>query len=553
MDTGQAWRGRLAAACSAHAALTDCRSVSLSLMTPVFPDIDYQPLDLLLAAHRRAHGDKPALVDVDNGMRYSFAELADTVDAAAEQLVAQGVRPGTRVLLLADNSVEKIVLWLAVWRAAAVVCPLDVAFVGAAAAARMLAAIDPVAVLCQAGADVGYLPANLVPRVIRVCRGAIDGRHIDLTRAPTQRGDLPPGAGLADIAAMCCTSGTTGMPKVIVYDHAAYWINGLSGIEFLELVESDRMLEFRSFNWYSAQILSLMPFLQTGLTLHVARRFSRSRFASWITQHAITVCAGLPAVVNLLLIDPPETTAPAFASLTRMTSSTGPLSGTQWQRFEDTYRVPLLNLYGSSETGWLAGNRLQERVLGTVGRRASYIDLRIVDADGQVCPPGLQGHVVAEGAKLALGRLQPDGTLDPIRGRPFFTRDMAVEDEQGYIRIGGRSDDLIMRGGIKMMPQEIEDVLLGHPGVLDAAVMGIPDAIYGQEVVCVIVPRANRPFDIAALLVYGAARLPHEKTPKQVFVVDAIPRSERGKILRDRLKPLWWSATQRTGMDDSEA
>lgn len=521
-------------------------------MKPGFPPIDYRPLDLLLREHRRARGDKTALVDVDSGVRYSFARLADTVESAAAQLVRLGVSPGQRVLLLADNSVEKIVLWLAVWRAAAVVCPLDVAFVGAVAADTLLTTIDPVVVLCQAGADVGYLPARLAARVVRACHGPSDGEHLDLSRAPSREDVLPLGAGLAEVAAMCCTSGTTGMPKVIVYDHAAYWINGLSSIDFLSLADDDRMLEFRSFNWYSAQILSLMPFLQTGLTLHVARRFSLRRFPSWITLHEITVCAGLPAVVNLLLIAPPAQALPVFPSLRRMTSSTGPLSSTQWQRFEAAYGVPLLNLYGSSETGWLAGNRIASRVIGTVGQRATHIDLRIVDADGRTCPPGVQGHVVARGAKLALGRLLADGTLDPIRGRPFFTRDMAVEDEEGGIRISGRSDDLIMRGGVKMLPQEIEDLLLAHAGVLDAAVMGIPHEIYGQEVVCVVVPRADLPFDTRALLAYAAARLPHEKAPKQVFLVEAIPRSERGKMLRDRLQALWWSATRRAALDDTQ-
>ena len=105
---------------------------------------------------------------------------------------------------------------------------------------------------------------------------------------------------------MFCTSGTTAKPKIVIYDHAAYWLNGLDTLEFLGLTADDRTLEYRSFGWNSAQVLSLLPFLQKGLTMHIAKRFSHSRFFDWISDNGITFAAGVPTVLNMLLNTPVE-------------------------------------------------------------------------------------------------------------------------------------------------------------------------------------------------------------------------------------------------------
>lgn len=518
------------------------------------PALPFTPLDRLLASHSQRFGAKPAIVDVDTAARIGFDALAGTVDAIAARLVALGVPRGGRVMLVGDNGLDKLLMWLGAWRIGAVVCPVDLTFIGAAATAPLLAAIDPVLLLCSQDTVAGALPEPWRSRVVLWGRDDLpDPQGIDLARilatADPSAAALPAAPGPDDLAAMCCTSGTTGLPKVIVYDHAAYWYNGLSGVDFLNLSADDRWLEFRSFNWYSAQILSLLPFLQTGMTLHVARRFSRSRFAQWIAANQVTGCAAVPAVINILLAEGHGPAANDLRSLRIMTSSTGPLSPVQWERFEARFGVPLMNLYGSSETGWVAGNRPGRHAIGTVGQRALHADVSIVDTDGTACGPGQEGQIVASGIQLAIGQWSMDGRLLPIRGGPYRTRDVAVEDDAGFLRIVGRSDDLIIRGGVKMLPQEIEDVLLSYPGVIDAAAMGRPDAIFGQEVVGFVVPSAtapfgSAPFDPDALLAYAAARLPNEKTPKEIIMVDALPRSDRGKLLRDRLKALWWTATQ---------
>jgi acyl-coenzyme A synthetase/AMP-(fatty) acid ligase len=477
----------------------------------------------------------------------AFGELADAADAIAGKLRAHGLAPGTRVLLAGANGIDKLLLWIAAWRLGAVVCPLDPAFSGADIVRSVAAILRPALVLAPAGADAAAFAGH---RVLRHGRwgGAAAPGELALATGPAPA-DLPD-TGPGDLASVCCTSGTSGEPKLLLYDHDCYWRNGLDTIDTIGLTAADRLLEYRSFDWYSAQILSLMPCLIAGLTLCVAPRFSRRGLPGWLRREKITVCVGVPAVINILLEAP--LAPPALAGVRAMTCSSAPLARPQWERFEALYGVGILNMYGSSEAGWMCANRAGARKVGTVGLPVRRIAFDVVDADGTSCPPGQPGQVVVDGAKLALGLLRADGGVAPIRGAPFAMRDAAVRDSEGFVRILGRTDDLIIRGGVKIVPQEIEEALLAHPDVAEAAALGVPDPVYGEEPACFVVPHAHHAIDAAALLAWCAGRLPREKQPKTVSIVDALPRNARGKLVRDALRRRWWSA-RTTGADEDQA
>jgi acyl-CoA synthetase (AMP-forming)/AMP-acid ligase II len=192
-----------------------------------------------------------------------------------------------------------------------------------------------------------------------------------------------------------------------------------------------------------------------------------------------------------------------------------------------------------SEAGWLAGNRHYKSKMGTVGLAALHQELEILDAEGRPCPPNVEGEVTAGGPHCAIGYLRDDGTIAPIRGRRIKSGDLASMDDDGFIRVSGRSKDLIIRGGINIAPLEIDAVLLRLPGVLDAAAVGVPDSIYGEEVVCYVVLRPGSNLNADAVIEHCRASLPLPKVPKQVIIVADLPKSDRGKILRDKLKDDW--------------
>jgi acyl-CoA synthetase (AMP-forming)/AMP-acid ligase II len=507
------------------------------------PEIPYQPIADLLAQYRRRDPDKLAIVDLDQATSITFGGLECAVTDIAAALKRRGVAKGTCVLLLSDENLEKLLIWLAIWRLGAVVAPLNIEL-NATFIADLATAIGPVLTLVHKELDGNALLAGrpFVRFGAYMPNAAQSDPEDDVFGAMprgTRPASLPERNEAADIAGIFCTSGTTSRPKIVVYDHCAYWLNGLSTLECVGLTADDRTLEYRSFGWNSAQVLSLMPFLEKGLTMHIARRFSHSRFFEWIKTYGITFAAGVPTVLNMLLNTPLGFTAKDVPTLRLMTCSTAPLTLEQWVRFEEMYGVKLLQMYGMSEAGWMCGNRHYRSRMGTVGLPALHQELEIVDREGKPCPPNVEGEVTAGGPHCAIGYLLDDGTIEPIRGQRIKSGDLAIMDEDGFIRVSGRTKDLIIRGGVNIAPREIDEMLLEHPGVLDAAAVGVPDPIYGEEVVCYVVPRPGSSLSEAAVIAHCRARLPAPKVPKQVMIVSELPKSDRGKVLRDKLKQDW--------------
>ncbi len=501
-------------------------------------DIPYQPIADLLTRYRDRDPDKTAIVDLDQDSQVTFGELSSLANDIGQRLKQLGIAKGDRVFVLSDECLEKLLIWLGVWRIGAVICPLNIEL-NSQHLADLARLIAPRLILCHKDLDCSAIADGT--RTIRFgsWKGAGDpdpgdAFFVSLPSA-TDPSDLPERNQPSDVACIFCTSGTTSRPKVVVYDHAAYWLNGLSTLDMLGLTEDDRTLEYRSFGWNSAQVLSLMPFLETGLTLHISRRFSHSRFFEWIRKYGITFSAGVPTVVNMLLNKPLGYAADDIPTLRLMTCSTAPLSPEQWENFETMYGIRLLQLYGMSEAGWICGNRHYKWKRGTVGLPAKHQEFAIVDAEGNVCPPGVEGEVTVGGPQTALGTLRDDGSLEPVRGRRIASGDLAVRDEDEFITVTGRKKDLIIRGGVNISPIEVDNVLLASDLVYEGAAVGVPDPIYGEEVVCVVVPKRA---DVTAeqIAEYCRNHLPHAKQPKRVYLVESLPKSDRGKVLRNKLR-----------------
>jgi acyl-CoA synthetase (AMP-forming)/AMP-acid ligase II len=191
-----------------------------------------------------------------------------------------------------------------------------------------------------------------------------------------------------------------------------------------------------------------------------------------------------------------------------------------------------------SEAGWVCGNRTYKNKIGTVGVPALHQEFVIVDADGKPVAVGVEGEITAGGPHTAIGYLRDDGTIEPIRPARIKTGDLGILDEEGFVRVSGRSKDIIIRGGVNIAPQEIDEIMLKHPGILDVAAVGVPDKIYGEEVVCYVAPK-DPGLTEASVLQHARQYLPPAKVPKQVLIVPELPKSDRGKVLRDKLREDW--------------
>ncbi len=515
-------------------------------MTGPFGDhqlkIPFEPVADLLAKYARRDPGKTAIVDLESGTSITFGALERAAVDVAAYLKSKGLKKGSRVLVLADEYLEKLVIWMGVWRIGAVMCPFNLE-INEKQMVSLTAALKPELILYHKDIDVAAMIGDAPAPKVRFGAWSPDGAKDpqDELFAALPKGDaaaLPERNNADDTACIFCTSGTTARPKIVIYNHAAYWMNGLDTLEFLGLTEHDRTLEYRSFGWNSAQVLTLMPFLQKGLTVHMAKRFSHSRFFEWIQQHGITFSAGVPTVLNILLNKPIGYTAKDIPTLRLMSCSTAPLTAQQWTQFEEMYGVTLLQMYGMSETGWVCGNRHYAKKMGTVGLPALHQELVIADPQGQECAPGVEGEITVGGPQMAIGYLNDDGSIDPLYGKRIKTGDLGIKDAEGFVRVTGRTKDLIIRGGVNIAPLEIDEILIRHPGVAEAAAVGVPDKIYGEEVVCFVVAK-DKALTEALVLAHCSKFLPPAKTPKQVLLVTDLPKSDRGKVLRDKLRDDW--------------
>ena len=508
----------------------------------------------LLARHAGAHPEKTAIVDLDGGKEIDFAGLHEAVERIALWLERAGVGRGDKVVLLADERIEKLLVFLAAWRIGAIACPFHVEMTVEHLRA-IVTYIDPRIVLWDADLDGEEIVGGLGYRSVRFSSwpdGDSEPGELFAAVAAMEGGGLPRGTNFAaDTACIFSTSGTTDRPKCVEWDHLGLWLCGLSSIDFTGLTGDDRLLEYRTFSWLSPQILALMPFLQTGLTLHMARRFSHGRFFDWIEDNRITVAIGVPTVINMLLNRPVEIERGRIDSLRLMTSSSAPLSPDRWRRFEEIYGITLLQFYGASEGGWLCGNRHDNRKVGTVGQPAAHIEFAILDPAGGPCPHGVEGEIAIRGPQTAVAAIAPSGEyrdMRPTRLDDWLrTGDIGVADEDGFVTVTGRVKDLIIRGGVNIAPLEIDGVLMRLPGIEEAAAVGVPDPIYGEEIVAFVVARSGASVRPESVISGCARHLPDFKLPKSVFVVDRLPKSNRGKIRREALKTLW---QERVGSSD---
>tara|TARA_Y100001936_G_scaffold254114_1_gene325123 strand:- start:12332 stop:13918 length:1587 start_codon:yes stop_codon:yes gene_type:complete len=511
-------------------------------------DLPFESTRGLLKKWTDRDAEKAAIVDLDQeSKKITWGQLAIEADRVALFLKEKGIRPGDKVALLSDENIEKLIVWIGVWRYGAAICPLNVEM-NEIHLVEIIEGIDPALTFWHADLNAHTITAALkMPSVRFAGWDKEKSVETDPDELFSILAEYETGAGqnidsensAEDLSCIFCTSGTTSKPKSVVYNHMAYWLNGLNTLDMLGLTADDRTLEYRSFGWNSAQILSLMPWLQTGLTMHIAQRFSRSRFFNWIRDHGITFAAGVPTVVNMLLNEPPPESDRDLPSLRLMTCSTAPLSPDQWKLFESMYGVTLLQLYGMSEAGWICGNRHYRRQMGTVGPPAKHQEFKILDPDGRICPSNTEGEITIGGPQTCIGTISPEGKFEDLSNTRIHTGDLGSTDGDGFVTVTGRTKDLIIRGGVNIAPLEIDNVLLRNPKVREAAAVGVPDQIYGEEIVVYLSLKRGESLSEEEVKSWCSDSLPDFKMPNQIFFMEDLPKSDRGKVRREDLKDIW--------------
>jgi long-chain acyl-CoA synthetase len=351
-----------------------------------------------------------------------------------------------------------------------------------------------------------------------------------------------------DDAVILFTSGTSAQPKGVVLNFREYLLNIDPVADGFGITADDRVYDFRPFSWASAQLLGALATVNRGATLILAEKFSASRFFQHVRDHGVTIAAGNPTTINILLNGEGTAHRDNLPKLRFVTSSSAPLMLEEWKRFEQRFGIPIAQGCGASEASWIAAIPGEQRRLGTVGRPFPYHDLAIVDANGRRLPPGEIGYVEVGGfADHPYRYLAEDGGVKiHSRGR-IRTGDLGCLDADGFLTLTGREKELIIRGGAKISPVEIDSCLMQYAEVIEAATVGVPDAVYGEEVVSYVVARPGVKLDADELLRYCGTVLPAFKAPKKIVISTSLPKTERGKLDRRALAERWSRDLSRFG------
>ncbi len=492
-----------------------------------------------LARHAGTRGDVPALVSVDDGRSLTWGQLNRLTIRLGHLLRSMGIRANDRIAVMADNSLENLILYYGIQAYGATYCTINTE-VNRHHAREMMDRIGPKIVFWQNDLDREALgfggPGEWIP--YGKFEDTESGLFALLATMPDHQ-QLLPVNGPEDRCVISFTSGTSAQPKGVLHSFCNYQAIAQHQQDRWSLTPDDRILEFRSFSWASAHMLSLNPTALVGCTLLFAKHFSRSRFLGWIADYRPSVIVAVPTVVNMLLEAPPTNAKETFAGARFVSCSTAPLMPEQHRRFEETYGVPLVQLYGMSEGGVVAANRPETRRIGSVGQPGMYHDITVRGPSGEKLTQGEVGEIETVSAQHAHAYLHAGGEIEPIRGHALKTGDIGYLDADGFLIVTGRARDVIIRGGVNIAPLEIDAVLTAHEAVAEACTFGVPDPIYGEAVASWVSVKPGASLTTDALTIHCAARLPEAKRPEHIAIVDDIPKNDRGKIDRNAARAAW--------------
>jgi long-chain acyl-CoA synthetase len=457
----------------------------------------------------------------------------------ARALAGAGVRTGSPVGVMLPNGPDVVAALFGVWLAGAAYVPLNPRL-SQPEADHVLDTASPVAVIATAeqGDRFGGLPVVVA-----------GGSGIDLRPGGHRPGDVE-GDGDPDVALVQFTSGTTGRPKPVLLRHSTV-ITLLDGVirklrpgaspNASGRAPMPNLIPVSLSVW--AGIYNVLFALRVGAPVVVMDRFEPRAFAELVRRFGIRSTVLPPAAMTMLTDEPG---LDDLAPLRFVRSITAPLSPRQARRFTDRFGVVVLNSYGQTElggevVGWNAGDARDhgDDKLGSVGRPHEGVELRVVDDRGDPVASDVTGELLVRTSAMVSGyadgtdlgdRLSPDGW--------FRTGDMARVDPEGFVWIEGRVSDMVNRGGLKVFPGEVEDVLRLDPGVADAAVVGVPDERLGEVPWAFVVARGSDPPSAASLAALCRAHLAPYKVPVRFEPIAELPRNEVGKVLTSDLRTL---------------
>jgi long-chain acyl-CoA synthetase len=334
------------------------------------------------------------------------------------------------------------------------------------------------------------------------------------------------------------TSGTTGTPKCAELTHSNLIANARGSAALMRVAEGDVIFGalplFHSFG----QTCCLNNAVRSGACLTMLARFSPDKALEIIQRDRVTVFEGVPTMYQAML-NFPDRERYDVSQLRTCVSGGAAMPVEVMREFEQAFGCVIIEGYGLSETSPVASfNHLErERKPGSIGTPIRGVEMKVLDEEGEELPRGEVGEIAVRGHNVMKGYWNdPDATAAVLKDGWLLTGDMAWVDEDGYFFIVDRKKDMIIRGGYNVYPREIEEVLYEHPSVLEAAVIGLPDAALGEEVGAAVVRRPGSDVDAEEIRAFVKERIAAYKYPRYVWFPDELPKGSTGKVLKREIR-----------------
>jgi acyl-CoA synthetase (AMP-forming)/AMP-acid ligase II len=474
--------------------------------------------------------DEPLAADrvalVFDATEYTYAQLDALAGGMAAELSRRGVRPGMRVALMSSNRPEWVVAVKAIWRLGAAVVLFSPAW-------KETEAAHAVAVT-GASYGVGDHPvlANLLPAL------SLDEPIAPEPPAPRAAAGVQRDPMAESV--LVFSSGTTGLPKAVRHTHGSLRAAIVHWSAALELTSADR-IQVSTPPSHILGLLNIATALELGIWMRLHSRFNLDRMLSCIQEDKITVEMAV-APIALAMANHPDLEAYDLSSLRYIMWGATPVTPSVAQTVTRRSGVSWVPAYGASELPVIACNPVRGARLDTVGKVVHGVSLRVVSLEtGAELGPQEIGEIQLRAPSLMAGYLPETETADSMDGMWYRTGDVGYVEPDGWLHLTDRFKEMIKVRGFQVAPAEVEGVLLGHPAVTDAAVFGVPDEASGESIIAAVVLGAAANVDgagvtPASLVAYVTARLASYKKPRQVIVVDEIPRLPSGKALRRVLR-----------------
>ena len=488
---------------------------------------------------------------------FTYAQLNGAANQVANGLKALGIGKGDKVVLSCPNLPYFPIIYFGVLKAGAVVVPINVLLKGSEIA-YLLKDSDAKAFFCFEGSPelpmgaeghAGFKEATTCANFFMITAdptkpAAIEGVK---TLGMLMKGQPPTGSTALtetnDTAVILYTSGTTGKPKGAELTHSNVAMNIMASHAIMRQAADDVHLIVLPLFHSFGQTVQMNAALMAGASIVLLPRFDPDAVFKAMQAHKVTIFAGVPTMYITLLNLPGAAERhdlKAIASVLRLGVSGGAAMPVEvMSRFEEKFGIAILEGYGLSETSPVATFSFLDfdRIPGSVGKALWGTEVRIVDQAGAPVPPGTEGEIVMRGHNIMKGYYnRPEATAEAIRDGWFHSGDIGKMDEKGNFFIVDRLKDMIIRGGFNVYPRELEEVLMTHEAVAQAAVVGVPHATHGEEVKAVLVLKPGKTATTESIVGWCKERMASYKYPRVVEIVEALPMTATGKVLKRELR-----------------